>query len=83
MAIIAVYALNKIMRLDKAHFSVKLINASHTLVLYLQIEEACTVNITVRDTCGHQVASEQKVTWQPGMIAIDVPCSGLVELEIG
>lgn len=81
MSIIAVYALNKIIKMDKSRRHIKLINATHAPVLYLQWEETCSVELAIRDTCGNKV-HEECTTWHPGVTICSIPCSGLAELKV-
>lgn len=80
-SITAVYGLNKIVRLDASHASVKLLNASHAPKLFIQLDEPMRAQVKISNTCG-EVVSEQRLVLQPGIVALDIPCSGLAELEI-
>lgn len=80
LSIIAVYAPHKIVDLDRSRAGVKLINATHAPVMYLQMKEPLAADVTVRDTCGRMVW-KQAMEWQPGIITLDVPCSGLAEFD--
>lgn len=63
------------------HASVKLINASHAPKLFIQLDEPMRAQVKISNTCG-EVVSEQRLVLQPGIVALDIPCSGLAELEI-
>lgn len=80
-SITAVYGLNKIVRLDASHASVKLINASHAPKLFIQLDEPMRAQVKISNTCV-EVISEQRLVLQPDIVALDIPCSGLAELEI-
>jgi len=78
-AIIGVYALRKVVPVDQTRPQVKLINASKQPQLWLQLDKPCTVQVLVRNTLG-DVVREECCRWDAGVICLDVPCSGLVEL---
>ena len=80
-SITAVYAMNKIVKLDKSRRIVKLINASHVPELYVRLDEPLQARIKIMDTCGN-IVGENMVSWQPGIVTLSVPCSGLAEMDI-
>lgn len=59
----------------------KLINASHAPKLFIQLDEPMRAQVKISNTCG-EVVSEQRLVLQPGIVALDIPCIGLAELEI-
>lgn len=80
-AIIGVYALNKIVDIDGIRQQVKLINATKADKLYLHFGSTYEAHMIIRNTMGNVVRTEN-VTFQPGIAAVSVPCSGLVELQL-
>ena len=73
-SITAVYAMNKIVKLDKSRPIVKLINASHVPELYIRLDEPLQARIKIMDTCGN-IVGENMVSWQPGIVTLSVPCT--------
>lgn len=80
-AIIAVYAPDKLVRLDTSRRCILLINATHAPVLHLQLEAPCAASLCLRNTLG-EITEQKAVSWQPGIVSLPVPCSGLAELTL-
>lgn len=77
--IIGVYANNKVIHPDLKKERSLIINATKQAALYLSVNEACGVNVLVRD-CKGNVIREEKVELSKGITEIAVPRSGLLEM---
>lgn len=80
-AIIGVYAGHKLVDIDAGRAHIKLINATKENRLCLNLSEACTAEMTIRDTTGRLVRRET-VALGAGLAMIDVPRSGLAEMTL-
>ena len=80
-AIIGVYAPNKIVVLDGAHTRLKIINATKAEEIYLRFARPCAARVVIRNAMGDIVRTQER-TFGAGIETVDMPCSGLVELEL-
>lgn len=78
--IIGVYAGDKVIHPDLTKRRSRIINATKAAVLYLAVEEGCSVELVKRDCRGY-IVSQERAVLTPGIARIPVPRSGLLEIE--
>lgn len=79
--IIGVYACNKVIQPDPGKRRSRMINATKEAALYLKLAEDCEVKLVRKDCRGH-VVSEEKAVLHQGVIQVEVPRSGLLEMSV-
>lgn len=77
--IIGVYAGNKVIYPDLKKDRSRMINATKQAVLYLSVEEDCSVTLKTLD-CRGRLDREEKTVLKKGIVEISVPRSGLLEI---
>ncbi len=81
-AIIGVYALRKVIRIDQSRRCVKLINATKADALFLEMDSPCAAHVRVFNTLG-EIVREEEAMLPAGVTRLSVPASGLAEIRIG
>lgn len=80
-AIIGVYILHKVIDIETRLNHVKLLNASKEAILFLNFDYSCDAVVIIRNVLG-EVMKEEKVHFEKGLTSVEVPRSGLVELNL-